>query len=555
VRGALAAATPARELADPDVGVVAWAAPAAASGDDLRAALRLARPAPARKKAARPLSDEEKLEALRMELLGLSPPPAEEPEAPAPDDSEILRLGRRLAVAYLRVARASRTLRASPRWRDALPVGFPRVLLPVLGARLREAAAAGQLDLDPVPALHGFEVRLRDGSSLGHGATPVQARARALALVAEAGGEELLAGIPPPWKALSLRLARPRPRPAVLLVAEAASGSEPPFDPINRGPRRELGFPAALVARLAPGREPTARVLAAEEAVEAFLRAAHARADVEVVPARSEARPVAVRLAEVAARLGARVDGADPDPAVVLPAPAAVEAAGRVYLSGPGGLRRFPLARFLARPRAFRPDPDAPDLSLRPGDRSGARRPTPGLVQVGVALAGPATARLLYADRDVHLREEVALQDLEEHLRDVRAALQEGAPGSGLALLIDPDVEPALRKAGVGAPSRRLEISVRGEPPHRLEVRVAGEWFGGPGRAGWGAAALAATARWVPGEEGRVVCRSVALTLRGEKASPLAVLWARGAALRRLKAHIHRALRPYRSSPESRRAG
>ena len=554
VRGALAAATPARELADPDVAVVAWAAPAAASGDDLRAALRLARPAPARKKAVRPLSDEEKLEALRMELLGLSPPPAEEPEAPAPDDSEILGLGRRLAVAYLRVARASRTLRASPRWRDALPVGFPRVLLPVLGARLREAAAAGQLDLDPVPALHGFEVRLRDGSSLGHGATPVQARARALALVAEAGGEELLAGIPPPWKALSLRLARPRPRPAVLLVAEAASGSEPPFDPINRGPRRELGFPAALVARLAPGREPTARVLAAEEAVEAFLRAAHARADVEVVPARSEARPVAVRLAEVAARLGARVDGAEPDPGVVLRGPVAVQAGGRVYLAAPGRLRRFPLGRFLARPRSFVADPDAPDLALLPGDRKGARRPTPGLVQVRVSLAGPQSVFLLYADREVHLREEVPLRDLEEHLRDVRAAIYEGAPGSGLALLIDVDVEPALRKAGVGAPSRRLEVALRGEPPHRLEVRVGGEWFGGPGRPGWRAAALAATGRWVPGEEGRLACRSAVLTLRGGRASPLAVVWARGAALRRLKAHIHRALHPYRAPGEGRKA-
>lgn len=555
VRGALAAGTPALELADPDVVAVAWAASAAEPGDDLRAALGLAHPPRVRKAGPRPLSDEEKLEALRMELMGLSPPrTAAEPASPAPDGSEVLRLGRRLAFAYLRTARTCRTLRASPRWRDALAAGFPRVLLPALGARLRETAAAGHLDLDPVPALHGFEVRLRDGSSLGHGATPVQARARALALVAEAAGDELLAGVPPPWKALSLRLTRPRPRPTVLLVAEAASGSEPPFDPINRGPRRELGFPAALVARLAPGREPTARVLAAEEAVEAFLRAAHGRVDVEVVPSRPEARPVAVRLAEVAARLGARVDGADPDPALALPAPVAVQAGGQVYLAGPGGLRRHPLSRFLARPRAFTADPDAPDLALRPGDRKGQRRHTPGLIQVRVSLSGPQAVSILYADRDTHLREEVPLRDLEEHLRDVRAALQEGAPGSGLALLIDDDVEPALRKAGVGAPSRRLEIALRGEPPLRLEVRVAGESFGGPGRPGWGAAALAATARWVPGEEGRLACRSAAITLRGGKATPLTVLWARGAALRRLKAHIHRALRPYRGSGESRRA-
>ena len=553
IRAALAGGASARDLSDPDVAAVTWADLGSAVHAELAAALRLARPSPARKRVKAPASEDERLEALRLELLGLAPPASPEPEsAPAPDASEVLRLGRRLALAYLQSVHGSPTLRTSPRWREALGPGFPRVLLPALGVQLREVAAAGQLDLDPVPAMNGFEVRLRDGSSLGHGATPVQARARALALVAEAGGDALLAGIQPPWKALVLRLPRPRSRTAMLLVAEAASGNEPPFDPINRGPRRELGFPAALVARLAPGRQPSARVLGAEEAVEAFLRAAQRHVDVEVVPSRSEARPVAVRLAQVAGLLGARVDGSEPDPAAAVPGPVAIQAGGRVYLAGSGDIRRYPLSRFLARPRAFSADPDAPDLALLPGDRKGHRRPNPGIVQVRLSLSGPQSVSVLYADGRVHFREEVWLRDVEEHLRDVRSALQEAQPGAALALRIDHEVEPALRRAGVGRPSRRLEVAVRGVLPVGIQVKVGDEWFGGRGRAGWTAAALAAMSRWVPGEEGRIACRSAPITGPAWIPAGLATLYARSAALRRLKAHIRRELPTYRGSPQSR---
>jgi hypothetical protein len=308
------------------------------------------------------------------------------------------------------------------------------------------------------------------------------------------------------------------------------------------------------VARLAPGRQPTARVLGAEEAIEAYLRAAQRRVDVEVVPSRAEARPVAVRLAQVAALLGARVDGAEPDPAAALPPPVAVQAGGLVFLACPDGLRRHPLARFLATPRAFSADPDAPDLAILPGDRKGQRRPTPGLVQVRISMLGPQKVGVLYADGNVHFREEVPLRDVEEHLRDVRSALQEAQPGAALALRLEPEVEPAVRRVGVGRASRRLEVEVRGALPHGLQVRVGAEWFGGRGQAGWTAAALAAMARWIPGEEGRIACRS-ALVIATCPGSPgLVALYARSAALRRLKAHIHRQLHPYRGPGESRRA-
>jgi len=522
ITDALSVGMPARHLADPDAAVVAWAA-ASPVGSDLDAALRLARAA--------------------------ASPEATEPVEPG----AAIQLGRRLALRYLRAARRSKTLRADPRWREPLGPGFPRVLLPAAGQLLAALESLGSLDFDPVPALHGFEVRLRDGTPLGHGATPVQARVRALSLAAEAGGEPLLATIVAPWRALALRMLRPRERPTLLFVAEAATGSEPPFDPINRGPRRELGFPAALVACLGPGRQPSARVLGADEAVETFLRAAHRREDVEVVPSRSEARPVAVRLAQVAALLGARVEGAEsPAPA----GPVAIQAGGLVYLSGGGRLRRYRLDRFLARPRLFAADPDAPDLSLGPGERKGQRWPTAGLIQARVYLLDPQTAAVLYADgAGAHFREVVPLRYLEEHLRDARTALQEAQPGAVLALRIGHEMEPALRKVGVAPAADRLEVAASGELPLRLQVKVGAESFGGgAGRPGWTAAALAVTARWTPGYEGRVACRSArAIPPRGT-GNGLVVLYARSVALRRLGAHIRRETRPYRGDEWGRKA-
>ncbi len=522
---ALAKGVAARHLADPDFALATWARGRPGVGEDLDAALRLARAA--------------------------ASPDCAEPVEPG----AAVRLGRRLAHGYLRIAHRSRTLRASPRWREPLGPGFPRVLLPAVGQLLSALASYGSLDFDPVPAAHGFEVRLRDGTPLGHGATPVQARVRALALAAEAGGEALLADIQPPWRALALRMLRARERPTFLLVAEPATGSEPPFDPINRGPRRELGFPAALVARLGPGRQPSARVLAADEAVESFLRAALRKTDVEVVPSRNEARPVAVRLAHVAGLLGARVEGVDTAQAPAASGPVAIEAGGQVYLASGDRLLRYPLSRFLARPRVFTADPDAPDLALGPGERKGQRWPASGMIQARVYLLDAQTAAVLYADgAGTHFRELVLLRHLEEHLRDARATLLEAQPGAVLALRIGHEMEPALRKVNAAPAADRLEVLVGGVLPLRLQVRIAGEWFGGlPVRPGWTAAALAALARWTPGYEGHLACRSArAIPPRGT-GNGLVALYARSIALRRLRSHIARQAHPYRVAERGRK--
>jgi hypothetical protein len=117
-------------------------------------------------------------------------------------------------------------------------------------------------------------------------------------------------------------------------------------------------------------------------------------------------------------------------------------------------------------------------------------------------------------------------------------------------------MEAARRRAGAGPESCRFEVEVRGGLPHRLQVRIAvpdqlrafaaDEWYGGPGARGWESAALAAMAHWVPGQEGRIVCRRARVSVPSGCPVGLAALYARSVAIRRLTAHIRLLLAPYR---------
>ena len=121
-------------------------------------------------------------------------------------------VGGRLTLAFVKAVRRSPTLRANGLWREVIGAGGPRALLPLLGRGLESSVAVA-----------------RD-------ATSVQAKVRAVALVAEAGDPAALADLEPEWRAIATRLARPRSRPGLLLVVGNAEGTEPPLDPINRGP-------------------------------------------------------------------------------------------------------------------------------------------------------------------------------------------------------------------------------------------------------------------------------------------------------------------------------
>ncbi|HEY7725287.1 MAG TPA: hypothetical protein VH880_08130 [Anaeromyxobacteraceae bacterium] len=514
----LAEGATARQLADGDVFVARWAGRVPALRRTVEQALRLARRLP----------------------------------AGAGDVGAALSLARLLALRCTAAVRRARGRfdRVSKRfWLEAVGTGVPRALLPALGDRFRALELAGSLSLSPARVGRGYEVRLPGGQALGRGRDPVQARIRSLAIFAAAraaasgaaAADAGLAAADPTWRVVARHLARPPGRPALVLVVEAGGGARPgpPFDLLNRGAGRALEFEGAVAVHLAPGRRPSGRVLSADEAVETVVRRAPSAVPLELVASRPESRPVAARLAQIAALLRESAGEAE----------VAVEAGGRVWLRTRSGLRRYALDAFAARPRVFAPDPESPDLSLgrsRPG-----RWPPSALLQCRVTLARGGAA-VLYADgTGGHLRELVPVEELEDHLREARAIVRAADPPSVLTLRLCDEVEQEVRRAG--SVRREVSVAVGGALP-AVEVRIGEEWFGGRSPLGWGAAAESLLAALPPGSEGGIGVNSVTAAAGGRPASPLLALWAASVARRRLRARVSRAALAYRPAA-SRRYG
>lgn len=501
---------PSRRIAEPALLVAAWAREAGRGGDALAEAVALLHPG-----AARP--------------------------APARDAAEVIALGRALAVE---AARALRRARLAPArraaWREAIGPGFVRALLPALAERLARSGTAFRTEL--VMAGRAHEVRFPGGAVLGRGPTALQARVRAFAILAAAAPDALAEHAPPPWRTIVERLAVPRTAPEVLLVVEPPAPPGAPSDPLNRRPSRALGFGGALEVRLAPGARPRARALGPADAVVRILGAVARRARVEVLPAGAAAQPAAARLAHVAAL------------AREAAAPIAVEAGGEVLSAAGGRVRRYALERFVARPRRFVPDPDAPDLTLAPGERRPAGLGAPNLFQCRAARLDDTRAAVLYVDpRGFSLREVVFLWELEEHLRGAREILRDADPGAVLAVHLSDDVEPAVRRAGPAGPA--FEVSVVGRLPGALAVEVAGTRFGGDTGRSWADAATAVLAGFRRGTDQRIAVAGVNVSAGGRRAAGLLALWARAVARRRLRIHLLLALRPYRPEAAGRRIG
>ncbi|HYD40185.1 MAG TPA: hypothetical protein VEB43_05105 [Anaeromyxobacter sp.] len=479
--------------------------------------------------------------AAALEAIARLTSPA--PDLPPEDAGAVLLIARQLALPLARSIRAARRAGLGPgeraRWRERVGADLPRALLPALGARLATGGALETL-------LHSdgrrHEIRLPGGAVLGRGATPLQARVRALSVLASAALDPLLAHAEPPWRSVAARLALPRIEPTLLLVVEPAGPSGPPYDPLNRGPERNLGFPGGFAIRLAPGRRPSARALTAAELVHRLLDEVAAGTRVEVLASRPEAHPVAARLSQLAALVQERGE-----------LPVAVEAAGRALLLGEDGLRSFRLERLAARPRTYLPDPDAPDLALSPGERRPSGLGGASVVECRALPLDARRAVILYSDRaQGHLREVVFLSDLEEHLREARAILQAADPRAVLTVHLADELEAAVRRAG--PPSPPIHLAVRAVLPWDVQIQVEGEWYGGRSRRTWRDGALKLLVRWPREMEARLAVSTVTAVARGKRRGGLLALYARSLALRRMRTHLVRTLRAYQK-PRARRSG
>ena len=325
-------------------------------------------------------------------------------------------------------------------------------------------------------------------------------------------------------------LGKPVLRDTYVASLRGAEAPAPPFDPLNRGPARELGFGPVTLVHLSPGRRPTARILAPREAVEALVRAAASGSAMEISALQTDALVPAVRLRRALA-LAWRTPGA---------LPIAIEAGGRVLLASDAReVRSFALSSFARRPRRCLPDPESPDLSPSP-EHSGRPRASLGatVLECRAELLGPGRASILTADlAGWLLREEIPLDQLEDYLLEAQAILRSTSPARILAIRSGPQLEAAVRRGAAGG--HRVPVAVRGSLPFGLQVEIDGERYGA-GKNGWTTGACAALAAVPQGLLPRFKVTSVNVELGGKPASGIGALYARSVALRKLQWQIKR---------------
>ena len=503
LRAALEAGVPARRLSQPGEACVRWAGPATGQGALL----------------------ENLLAWSRLAAGG----PGERPATP-----EVMTTGRALALACAaavrRVPAVPAALRAELRTRlrhEVFGPGLPRVLLPLLsGDELRFEPAA-------LERSRGYTVRTADGTLFGSGRTQMQARVRALAL--RAAGQRPPAGSSALNTLIEQRLARPVDQATLLLIVEPAQPPGPPFDPLNRGAERVIALHSATAVRLRPGGRPSAFRLCPIDAVKRLCQDAIAGLELEVVALTPEGGAVVARLQRVAALVRKSRNQ-----------PIAIEAGGEVLAPYQGRMRRFSLRRFGRRPVGCTPDPEAFDLALSPerGLRSSAGS-QPHLVEIRVYQVSDKLGCVLTCDSGGRmLRQELRLDRIEDHLREVRELLRACRPPVMLAARLADQLETVLQLHTRPLPP--LVLSVGGELPRRLWVAYGGERFELSARGGLAAAAQALLASVQQGAEARLSITNVAVSLPdGRPAAPLLQLYARSLVVRRLRLQFRRELSPF----------
>lgn len=413
-------------------------------------------------------------------------------------------LGRALAVAAVRACGSGRRDPVVRRvlLGDVLDGGFPAGLRAAAFAGLRAEGARAEVGvLREAKVRGGWRVSHGSGALLGSGRHLLHARGRALALLRVLGFE--VQGVP---------------------------GAFSPADPGRGGATLWVrifdGGAHALVCWRARGRRPGTRLLSREVLVPRMARAALAGAQIKVEAGSADLVPEAAHLTRLATlAMGCHAGGR---------ASLALLDRAHTVVVAPRSVRRFASDRFVSRPRAPALEPERPGHGQFP-----ARGPH--VVSCSVSVDGDR-ARLRYRDESGWwFEEEVALGQLDAWLEDARALVRSGPTPGAFAVGSFGAPDEAFVFSGSGAVQRDVEIAVDGALPWRLGWRVISPDDGSDEVRAQSVdeAAEVLLSHVPPGQQARLRIRSV--ELQGDAArSPLARLYARSVAQRRLHARIVR---------------
>ncbi len=456
--------------------------------------------------------------ALLSNVLKWTDPHAAAEDRPPP--GEILRVGRELVLLCARSIHRcpiadSKALRARFR-RDVISGGLPAALLPVLGqCKLRFSPA-------PVLVNANHEVRLTDGTVLGRGHSAIQARIRALALVTAAGY--------PTESKLAARIAKNTVTSTLHLIIETDESTGGQAETVNTSPERPFGVVGATALILRVGYRPTALRLNGAETVRAIAESALRNREIEVIPLMAEGQPATARLSRVVTVMQKRGSY-----------PAAIAAGGIVLLEREGRVRQIPMRNFARRPTVCNTDPESMELSLSPerGARSSGAFAIPNAIDCRVYQVTETTACVLSRDDKGRLmREEVALNRLEDHLREGQEILRAGVPAAPLAARLSDGMEALLMR------HRRtvyaMPVTIGGDLPMKMWMEIDGTRIQLSRRGGWDAAAQTILSKLPDGVEANLKITRAEITERGEQAKPISRLYARAMVLRRIAIHLRK---------------
>ena len=377
---------------------------------------------------------------------------------------------------------------------------LPPVLRPQLERTLRVR------NVREVQHAQGWRLEL-EGMLLARARTLDQLRATALT------ESPLLAHAGPFWQRVSAAFAARAPR-ALVSIERSGELAE------AKRPSKEPGFLRHLVVGVPKAGRPRARRVDATGVLEFVVRSHRAGIPVELIPSPGCDPTLVARASQLLAT------SLRPDETVGL------QLGQKVLVLDTHRSRLLPLASALSRPRALTWLPEQAEMARA------LRRPlSTGLptIQVVAFPEGEAHAALFALDAHGALyREQVALDELEPTLQELREVLRHADPPRLLSASVHPLLTSLAGRCPEVHPAVTLQITLTA---HGDQASLDGEPFGAGAELPWSALAEAVLSRWPPGTWAHVGIDRV----HAPSGTPgLALLAARSRVLRRLDTHLRR---------------